>query len=131
MTLLDLNPNDVPELKRHVRKWVTPSSGAEMICAALTVDTNVAVKVLMDERGIAAAASLTVYKNRIHVFSLGSVVRGAGSRLLTAIEDCAGAMNLPVTVAAIKSAEGYYAKRGYKKTPGQKAASIVRMKKKC
>ena len=100
-----------------------------MICAALTEDTDVEVKVVLDARGIAAAVSYTTYRDRVHVFSLGSVAKGAGSLLMDSIELLARALALPVTTLATKGSEGFYAQRGYKRVRGQKPASLVRMRK--
>ena len=115
-------------MRRFLRKWVPPSAGAEMICSAITTDYDLQVRAVMDQRGIAAALSYTAYKDRVHVFSLGSIAKCAGSLLLASIEAMAKALGIPVTVAATKASESFYAQRGYKKVRGQKAASIVRMK---
>lgn len=111
-----------------MRQWVNPSGGAEMICSALTHDTNVEVKVVLDARGIAAAVSYTTYRDRVHVFSLGSIVKGAGSLLMDSVELLAKALSLPVTVGSMVSSEGFYLQRGYKRTRGQKASSVIRMR---
>ncbi len=50
-----------------------------MICAALTPDIDVEVKVVLDERGVAAALSYTTYRDRVHVWSLGSISRAPGA----------------------------------------------------
>lgn len=128
MKVFDLEPHDGDELKRHFRRWVNDSEGAEMICAALTPDIDVEIKVALDERGVAAAVSYTTYRDRVHVFSLGSIVKGAGSLLMDSVELLAMALSLPVTVGSMVSSEGFYAQRGYKRTRGQKASSVIRMR---
>ena len=100
-----------------------------MICAALTPDIDVEDKVVLDERGVAAALSYTTYRDRVHVWSLGSIVKGAGSLLMASVELLARALRLPVTVGSMPSSEGFYAARGYKRVRGQKASSVIRMKK--
>ena len=128
MKLVLVDPHETQAMRQHLRRWMPPSAGAEMICSAITMDFDLEVRAAMDERGIAGAVSYTTYRDRVHVFSLGSIVKGAGSFLLASVEGIARALSLPVTVAATKSSESFYAQRGYKKIRGQKSSSIVRMK---
>jgi hypothetical protein len=130
MKVVDITNSDLDFIKEFTRNYVPATQGAEMICAALTHDENVEVKAVLDERGIAAAVSYTTYRDRLHVFSLGSIVKGAGSLLMDSVELLARALSLPVTVGSMVSSEGFYAQRGYRRTRGQKASSVIRMRKK-
>ncbi len=126
--MIVIQPNHTQsDLKKYVRACVAPSPGAEMICSALSPDINVQCLVALDERGIAGAVSYTPYKDRLHVFSLGSIVKGAGSLLMDQIEAKAVLARLPVTVAATRTSESFYQQRGYRRKRGVKITSIIPM----
>ncbi len=130
MNIVSPREQDNAELRRYLRAFVPASDGAEMMCSALMSDCpTVSRRVAVDERGIAGAVSFTLYDNKLHVFSLGSIVKGAGSLLMDNMERMAEVFKVPVTVAATVASQGFYKKRGYKKYGVQKGASIIRMKK--
>lgn len=115
------------ELRRYVRAFVPPSDNAEYVAAALSADDpKVLCKVALDERGVAGAMSYTVYPDELHIWQLGSLVKGAGTRLISSAERLAAKKGIPVTVASAKAALGFYARRGYSlRESGQKHGSVV------
>lgn len=77
-------------------------------------------RAVLDARGrIVGAVSYSVEKDRVRVYSLGSIQRGAGSQLMRHVERRAEKLNVPVRLASERSALGFYEQRGYKKLPGQ------------
>jgi hypothetical protein len=127
--IIDLKYESVKsDLKRVFRHFCLPSEAQEMICAALSPDgPEVLCKVEIDHRGVAGAISYQIYPDRLHIHSLGSLERGAGTRLVTAVVKTARQRHLEVTVSATKASEGFYARRGFERIRGQKAGSIIRM----
>lgn len=129
MRVVEITKDNLSAAKQYIRDWVPASDNAEMMCAALREDTNLAVRALVDNRGIAAVASYTAYSDRLHIFSLGSIEAGAGSMLMGSLEAMADVFKLPVTVLATKKAVGFYEKRGYKPSARQGTSkSVVRMR---
>lgn len=129
MKIIEITKDDLEAARQYIRHWVPSSDNAEMMCAALRHDTNLAVRALVDNRGIAAVASYTAYSDRLHIFSLGSIEPGAGSLLMESLEAMADAFKLPVTVLATKKAVPFYQKRGYKPSARQGTSkSVVRMR---
>ena len=116
------------DLRRYVRSFVPPGPGAEMVCSALKADIDVSNTVAFDERGVAGAISYTVYPDRVHVFSLGSLVKGAGSKLMGTVERLAKRRRLPVTLNATQDSSGFYTRRGYVRQPS-KAKSVIPMRR--
>jgi len=79
-------------------------------------------RAVVDEWGnVLGAVSYSIEPDHVHVYSLGSRRAGAGSRLMAHVEHIAAKRGVGVRLAAERSAVGFYAKRGYRKTPGQKA----------
>lgn len=129
MKIIEITNSDLGALKEHIRNWIPSTDNAEMMCAALREDTNLAVRAVSDNRGIAAVASYTAFKDRLHIFSLGSIEPGAGSALMDSLEAMADVFKIPVTLLATKKSEAFYKKRGYKPTAKQGTAkSVVRMR---
>jgi hypothetical protein len=129
MKIVEITGEDFSTARKYMREWVPNSDNAEMMCAALREDTSLAVRALVDNRGIAAVASYIAYKDRFHIFSLGSIEAGCGSLLMDNLEHMASVFKLPVTVLATKKAVGFYEKRGYKPMARQGTSkSVVRMR---
>lgn len=79
-------------------------------------------RAVVDEWGnVLGAVSYSIETDHVHVYSLGSRRPGAGSRLMAHVERVAAKRGVGVRLAAERTAVGFYAKRGYRKTPGQKA----------
>lgn len=101
-----------------------------MMCAALAPDgPDVLCKVAIDGRGVAGAISYQIYPTALHIHSLGSLERGAGRALVTAVGKTARLRRLPITVGATKASEGFYARLGFGRIPDAKHGSIIRMTK--
>lgn len=113
MRVVNVHGWNCEAIKRHVRTWVPSSAPAEMICSALTQDIGVKQKVIVDERGVAAAVSYMNYPASTHVFSLGSLVKGGGTLLMHHVELLAKRRGVPVTLNATATSEGFYRARGY------------------
>ena len=130
MKVVEITNSDLDTIKQYIRHWVPNSDNAEMMCAALRDDTNLSVRALVDYRGIAAVASYTAYKNRLHIFSLGSIEAGCGSMLMENLEHMADVFKIPVTLLATKKSVGFYEKRGYKPSTKQGTSkSVIRMRR--
>lgn len=77
-------------------------------------------RAVVDEWGnVLGAVSYSIERNHIHVYSLGSRRPGAGTQLMNHVERVAAKRGFGVRLASERSAVGFYAKRGYRKTPGQ------------
>ncbi len=126
MRIVEITQN-LDELRRYFRAFVPSSPGAEMICAAFKTDVGVKIKAAVDERGIAAAISYMTYPERTHVFMLGSIVRGAGSLLMSKIEQLSHNRKVAVTVSSAVKAEGYYLKRGYVRSGELNGKTVIHM----
>ena len=128
--MVEITNSDLDAIKQYIRHWIPASDNTEMMCAALRVDTNLSVRALVDNRGLAAVASYTVFKDRLHIFSLGSIERGCGTLLMENLEHMADVFKIPVTLLATKKSVGFYEKRGYKPSTKQGASkSVIRMRR--
>lgn len=86
--------------------------------------------VLNDWGLVVGAISYSIEPDRIRVYSLGSILSGAGSRLMNHVERLAAKHGVPVRLAAERAALGFYFKRGYTPLPGQsRKARIVFVRK--
>ncbi len=108
-----IKPTDPDRLREYVRTYVPAGDGAEMICSALAPDTNIVRKVALDERGLAGAISYGVRVEAVRIFSLGSLRKGAGRALVKDVERVAKRRRLPLTVASMASAVGFYERLGF------------------
>lgn len=80
----------------------------------------------VDEWGnVLGAVSYSIESDHVHVYSLGSRESGAGSRLMAHVERVAAKRGVGVRLASERSAVGFYAKRGYRKTPGQSSTCKI------
>lgn len=89
------------------------------------------MRALLDDAGeVVGAVSYSIEPTHVAVYSLQSLVPGGGSRLMAHVERVAYKERLDVRVASERSAVGFYAKRGYRKLPGQcRSCKIFFMKK--
>lgn len=84
------------------------------------------MRAALDAKGVVVGGvSYSIEKDRIRVYSLQSLVPGAGSRLMDHVERRARRLGLPVRLASEKSAVGFYERRGYRKLPGQKSTDRI------
>jgi len=115
------------ELRRYMRYFVPPTEESEMICAALTEDEPaVKCRVVIDDRGICASISFMVYEEekRIHIFNLGSMVKGAGSLLVAGVKRPARRKGYKITVSAMPNSLPFWHKQGFQPT-GEKPSSLI------
>ncbi len=118
------------DLRRMFRHFCQPSDAQEMICAALAPDgPEVLCKIAVDGRGVAGAISYQFYPKRLHIHSLGSLERGTGRQLVTAVVKIARQRYLEVTVGATRVSEGFYERLGFVVLPGPQTGSIIKMTK--
>ena len=68
---------------------------------------------------VLGAVSYSIESDHVYVYSLGSRRAGVGSRLMAHVERVAAKRGFGVRLASERSAVGFYARRGYRKTPGQ------------
>ena len=88
--------------------------------ARVFVEATEEHRAALDEWGnVIGAVSYSIESDHVHVYSLGSRQPGAGSRLMAHVERLAAKRKTSVRLASERSAVGFYAKRGYRKTPGQ------------
>jgi hypothetical protein len=84
------------------------------------------LRIVVDEQGvILGGVSYSIEVDHVHVYSLQSLVPGAGSRLMDHVERRAQRLGLPVRLASEKSAVGFYERRGYRKLPSQKSTDRI------
>lgn len=91
---------------------------------AISPDCNVTNLVAIDHIGVAAALSYTLYIDRLHVFHVASLTKGAGSFLMGRIEALAEMAGVPVTLSALPASVQYYLNRGYRVT-GPKPSGVM------
>lgn len=115
MKLVKIPKREWPETFARFRDW-------HYYIARVFVPGTEEHRAVVDEWGnILGAVSYSIEPKSIRVYSLGSRRAGAGSRLMAHVERVAAKRGVGVRLASERSAVGFYEKRGYRKTPGQKA----------
>ena len=117
-----IEPQRCKVISEYLTRYLPSSDAKTHLLSALAPDTNVHHYIVRDLRGVAGAISFTVYKNRVNVFNLGSVVKGGGTLLMEQVERIAFMNDKSVTLLATPGSINFYLKRGFKMvgkhTPG-------------
>ncbi len=94
--------------------------------ARVFVEATEEHRAAVDEWGnVLGAVSYSIEPDHVHVYSLGSRQPGVGSRLMAHVERIAAKRSIGVRLASERSAVGFYLKRGYRKTPGQRSTCKI------